>query len=253
MTSGDRRTPAGPCAAAIVFAVDVEADPFARLAADVTTIESAGPTIHEGVVAGRRVAWCVGGVGADRARRAARLLVAGHRPGVLVTAGFAGGLDPAVPRGAVVHPGRVVDARGGDEILFATPPGGDAAAPRPTIVTVGDVVATAEDKRRLAAASGAGLVDMESRAVAEVAREAGIPCLAIRVVSDDAATDLPREVATLARPQSAMRRLGTALGAIGRRPGAALDLWRLWEHAVVDGRTLAAEIERVVRALSVPA
>jgi len=253
MTAGDRRTAPGPCVAAIVFAVDVEADPLGRLAADVTTIESAGPTIHEGVVAGRRIAWCVGGVGSDRARRAARLLVAGHRPRFLVTAGFAGGLDPGLARGAIVHPDRVVADNGGHAIDFAAVPGAGDSPPRPTIVTVGDVVATAEAKRRLAAASGAGLVDMESRAVAEVARESGLPCLAIRVVSDDAGTDLPREVARLARPQSAMRRLGAALGAVGRRPGAAVDLWRLWEHAVVDGKTLAAGIERLVRALSVPA
>ena len=37
-------------------------------------------------------------------------------------------------------------------------------------------------------------------------------------------------------------RLGAALGAIGRRPRAAADLWQLWEHAVVDGRALAAAL-----------
>ena len=39
-----------------------------------------------------------------------------------------------------------------------------------------------------------------------------------------------------------MRRLGAALGAIGRRPRAALDLWGLYENAVLDGRTLAAAL-----------
>ena len=236
--------------AGIVFARDVEADALAGLARDVAAIASAGPTIHVGVLAGQRVAWCVGGVGAAAATRAARLLVAGHRPRSLVTAGFAGGLDPALARGSAVYPRGVVDRDGGDEIGFAPPPGVGPAAPRPVIVSVDEVVATAAAKRRLAAASGAGLVAMETRAVARAAREAGLPSLAIRVVSDDATADLPREVAALVRPQSGMRRLGAALGAIGRRPTAALDMWRLWEHAVVDGRTLAEAIERVVAGAS---
>jgi hypothetical protein len=46
-----------------------------------------------------------------------------------------------------------------------------------------------------------------------------------------------------------MRRLGAALGALGRRPRAAFDMWTLWEHAVVDGRTLAAALEEFVREL----
>lgn len=246
MTSGDRGIMAEPCAAAIVFALDIEADPFSRLATGVRTLESAGPTIHEGVLSGRRVAWCAGGVGSERARRAARLLVAGHRPRLLVTAGFAGGLDPTLARGTIVRPRRLVDSSGGDELLFVGSPAAGGQGPAATIVTVADVVATPEAKRRLAATSGAGLVDMETRAVAEAAREAGIPCLSIRVVSDDAVTELPREVARLARPQSAMRRLGAALGAVGRRPSAALDLWRLYENAVVDGKRLAAEIARAI-------
>jgi hypothetical protein len=74
------------------------------------------------------------------------------------------------------------------------------------------------------------------------AREAEIPCASVRVVSDTADQELPAEVAALAAPQSAARRLGRALGAIGRRPRAAFDLWRVWEHAVVDGRTLATAL-----------
>ena len=111
-----------------------------------------------------------------------------------------------------------------------------------TIVSVSAIVATPAAKRALAVRSGAGLVDMETHAVAAVAAAAGLPCAAVRVISDAALDELPREVAALARPQSTLRRLGTALGAVGRRPGAALDLWRLYEHAVIDGRTLATAL-----------
>jgi len=110
------------------------------------------------------------------------------------------------------------------------------------------VAATVEMKRRLAARTGGKLVDMETFAVAEVAAAAGLPCAAVRVISDDARETLPGEVAALSAPQSPLRRLGAAVGAVGRRPAAAVDLWRLWERSVVDSRTLAAA---VVDAISV--
>lgn len=240
-------SPGPRCDAAIVFAVALEADAFAARATDVAEFQSGGLVLHEGLVAGRRVAWCVAGVGRERARRAASLLVLGHRPRLLVTAGFAGGLDPALARGAVVRPTEAILAQAGESLALAA----DATMPPVSIVTVDEIVATAAGKRALRESTGAAVVDMETHAVAAVARDEGLPCRSIRVVSDDAASDLPREVAALARPQSPLRRLGTALGSIGRRPAAALDLWTLYEHAVVDGKTLAAAVVECLTSLPV--
>jgi len=237
------------CDAGIVFAVPIEADAFARLAADRVEIRAAAVTIEVGVVAGRRVAWCASGVGAAAATAATRLLVDGHRPTVVISAGFAGALDAALPRGSVVRPLRSVAEADLRPIPLWTPDGAAAEPCAATILTVDRVVATAEAKRCLAAASGANLVDMETHAVATVARAAGLPCAAVRVISDDATEDLPREIAALAAPQSALRRLGAAFNAVGRRPRAAIDLWRLWEHAVVDGRTLATALAELLQSL----
>lgn len=230
---------ARPRVAGIVFAVGIEADAFGRLATGVVEIRAAGLVIHEGTVAGRRVAWCVGGIGSAAAARAARLLVAGHRPRLLVTAGFAGGLAPHLARGAVVRPTRAIAASAPAAAVALEAPS-DAA--EVVICTADRVVRTPAEKRDLAARTGAALVDMESFAVATVAREAGVPCAGVRVVSDALDDELPPVVAGLARPQATLRRLGAALGAVGRRPRAALELWRTWERAVVDGRTLAAAL-----------
>lgn len=230
----------------------VEADAFVTLATDTVAYNAAGLAFHEGVVADRRVAWCVAGAGAEAARRATRLLIDGHRPRRIVTAGFAGGLAPGLARGMVVYPRRVVSHTSEPPIECA-PTGQGASATDAgglTIVSVDRVVTTAAAKRELAATTGASLVDMETYAVASVAQAAGLACVSIRVISDDASQDLPKEIAALVQPQSGMRRLGAALGAIGRRPRAALDMWHLWEHAVVDGRTLAGEIKRFLDGLS---
>ena len=222
----------------------LEADAFAALARETVDFQAAGLTIHEGLVVDRRVAWCVGGVGGAAAARATQLLVDGHRPAVVVTAGFAGGLDRSLARGSVVRPSRALSGSGGPPLDL---PAGQGTTGDVAIVSVPRVITTAAAKRDLAAATGAAVVDMESYAVADAARAAGLPCAVIRVVSDDAAQDLPREIAALVQPQSGMRRLGAALGAIGRRPRAALDMWQLWEHAVVDGRTLAVALEDFLR------
>ena len=224
----------------------VEADAFAALAREAVDFQPAGLTIHEGLVADRRVAWCVGGAGAASAARATRLLVDGHRPQVVISAGFAGGLDATLARGTLARPCRAVTMSGGPPLDLVA---GQGAASGLTVVSVDRVVTTAAAKRDLAAATGAALVDMETHAVAAAARDAGLPCAGIRVISDDATQNLPREIAALVQPQSGMRRLGAALGAIGRRPRAAFDMWTLWEHAVVDGRTLAAAIEEFVGGL----
>jgi len=226
-------------AAGILFAVDIEADAFARLAADHREIHAAGFLFHEGTVGGRRVAWCVGGIGTAAATRAARLLVAGHRPQLLVSAGFAGGLDPALARGAVVRPTRVILAGAPATALALTSP---SAAPALTICTAERIVRTPAEKRDLAIRTGAAVVDMESFAVAAVAREADVPCAGVRIISDAAGDELPPVVAGLTQAQSPLRRLGAALGAVGRRPRTAVELWRLWEHAVLDGRTLASAL-----------
>jgi adenosylhomocysteine nucleosidase len=243
MSHTDHRPPGTAYAAAIVFALPMEADAFEALATRRTTIQTASATIHDGIVADRRVAWCVAGMGRRAAATATRLLIAGHRPRLVVSAGFVGALDPDLRRGDVVVPTLAITE--GDAPPMALVPYGpsDTAAREPiAIVTVDRVVATSAAKARLAAATAAQLVDMETHAVATAACEAGLPCAAVRVVSDGATEDLPPEVAALAAPQSAARRLGRALGAIGRRPRAAFDLWRVWEHAVVDGRTLAAAL-----------
>ena len=243
------RFPPPRCAAGFIFALEIEADPFAARVRDATTLRGPVLSFHEGTIAGRRVTWVVSGAGIVAAGRAATALLEGHAPALLVSAGFAGGLDPALARGAVVLATGTV--RGGAprfplaRIAALLP----AASTDVDIATVDSIVATTAAKRDLRAATGAAIVDMETHAVAAAAAAARIPCASVRIVSDAAGDELPADIARLVTPQSAFRRAGAALAAIGRKPAAAGTLWRLWEHAVVDGRTLAATLERLVAAL----
>ena len=79
---------------------------------------------------------------------------------------------------------------------------------------------------------------MESSAVASVCSERLIRFLSIRVISDDAQTDLPREVATVIAHGGSYR-VGAALRAVWQRPSSIKDFWSLYEHAIEAAGRLA--------------
>lgn len=243
-------TEAARADAGIVFALPVEAGRFADRVRDPRRIEAAGLVLHEGLVDDRIVAWVVGGVGVERAARACRLLIDGHRPRVVISAGFAGALVADLERGCVVAPR--VAVRAGATAIDLAPVESVAVGRRLTITTVDRIVSTVAEKQRLAAETAADVVDMETWSVAHEAIRAGVPCKCLRVVSDAATDSLPPEITRLTEAPSPWRRLGAALRTVGSRPAAAADLWRLYERAVVDSRTLADALERELVSPRIP-
>ncbi len=169
------------------------------------------------------------GIGQDNAAAAARVLV-GEGAGALVSWGTAGALGPGLPGDAVL-PATIVHDDGARldtdphwraalAAVLQGPANGDCllSSERP--------VRTPEDRRRLHAELGAGAVDMESWAIGCVAREAGLPFIAVRVIADAAGATIPgvalRGVDRYGRPQG-FRLLGGLL----RQPGALVHLLRL--------------------------
>ena len=246
--------PAPRCQLGVIFALPLEAHAFEGLVTGSRLYHVAGLTIATGSLAGQQVAWTVSGVGEAAASRAARLLCDGHDPHWLVSAGFAGGLNPDLTSGQLVLPARIlaqahpqlpphpVEASLAARLWQHHPPA------TTTLISVDSIVASPVAKAALRQATGADLVDMESWAVATVAETAGRGFLSLRVISDAATEALPREVARLSQPLSPVRRLGTALGAIARRPGAAVDFWRLWERGLAQSQRLARGLADLVAA-----
>lgn len=130
------------------------------------------------------------GANASRARNAARDLLA-EGCDALLSFGIAGGLDPLLEPGATIVADAVVTQTGRnfattdrwrEELLRAL---NGLPAARCAIVAGSDRPITTEIERlALREASGASAVDMESHAVAEVASDADVPFLALRVVAD---------------------------------------------------------------------
>ncbi|MEP6960967.1 MAG: hypothetical protein ABI995_02755 [Acidobacteriota bacterium] len=96
----------------------------------------------------------------------------------VISTGFCGALDPHLKIGDIVVSGAPLPS---------------AAGPyrHGEIWSIDEVAVTAVEKGQLRNKTGASVVEMEFAAVQAKAREWGLPCRAIRVVSDTAAEDLP--------------------------------------------------------------
>lgn len=192
-------------------------------------------------LAGRRphVRVLVTGMGTVNARRAVSAALAAVRPALVLSCGFAGGLDPALARGDVVFaadPGFVWR----DRLL--------AAGARPVKFHCAErIAATAAEKRRLRESTGADAVEMESAAIAAECRRRGVPCATVRVISDAADEDLPVDFNRFLSSDhrlALLRLLGTVLG----QPGLLSALLGLRRTTREAAQRLAAVLAAVTAA-----
>jgi adenosylhomocysteine nucleosidase len=185
----------------------------------------------------------VAGMGRERAEHAASELVRGGAR-ALLSFGVAGGLDPGLRAGALLAPARV---RAADGELFEVDPAWRAwllarlarAAPCPADLLEGRaVVAEPAAKACAFRASGAAAVDLESAAVARVARDAGLPFAVLRAVCDAADETLP-DAALRALDADGRARPGALLRSLARDPRQVAALVRLRRSFLRAQRSLA--------------
>ena len=205
---------------------------------------AASMPVIEGELDGKIVAIAIGGMGRDSARRAAGILLDGHRPSWVVSAGFAGALNPALSRNDLALPAEVIDPEG-QGFPVERPPaiGNSVRHVEGRLLTVDRIVVDSAAKQELRRTTGADLVDMESSAVAAVCAQRRVRFLPVRIVSDDARTDLPSEVTSL-MTKSGSYRIGAALRAVWNRPSSLKDFWTLHEQALEAADRLARFVAR---------
>jgi adenosylhomocysteine nucleosidase len=182
------------------------------------------------------------GIGAERARDAAALLIA-QGATALMSWGYAAALDERLSAGCLVLPERLIGADGESypvavewhERLYLA-----SAFKLPVwtgaLVESASVVATAAEKRDLAERTGAAATDMESAAHARVAAERRLPYVAVRSILDTAATEIP-EVVLQARDAHGGVDIAKVLGAC-RSPADWIELFRLAGQLRAAQRTL---------------
>lgn len=156
--------------------------------------------------AGSNVSIFQTGIGRDAVLRSLRA----NRGDLVVLAGACGGLAADIEVGVA---SRVVDEHGG----AWTPTVTFAGSPGLTVVGVDRIVSTPEDKRALAASTGAAAVDMESHAFAIECTRMGVAWAIVRGVSDTPEETLPSEVLGWITPDGNTRGMRATLDMV-RRP-----------------------------------
>jgi adenosylhomocysteine nucleosidase len=158
----------------------------------------------------------VTGMGAGAAASALTKSLEASRPSFIIAAGFAGGLNPELKLGQVILDDAGCTEHGlnllGNNSFF-----------RGKIHSSSKVVVTPEAKARLREDSNADAVDMESESIRLVAKNHGIPMVAIRVISDAFDTSLPLDFNQFMNDKGGMRH-GRLVCHLIRHPGKVAKL-----------------------------
>ena len=202
----------------VCFALKEEAAPFRAIAAHNSSVEI-----------------LLVGIGRLNATRSIRAALANQTPALVLTCGFAGGLDPELKVGTVIFASEVARlyAR-----LIST-------GAKPANIFCADRIATTvAEKRQLRAQTQADAVEMESGAIQEACRADNIPCATVRVVSDPADEDLPLDFNALSKPDKNLD-FGKLAWAIARSPGKIKRLLRLQKSTRFAAKQLAGVLAEI--------
>jgi len=177
------------------------------------------------------------GIGKHNAETALQSYLSRARPGLVITSGFAGGLDPELELG---------------DILFAKT-GTHAIFDRLTRFSIKEgtfhcstrIATTAEEKETLRRTTRCDAIDMESAHIHKIARAHRIPCLTVRAISDTAHENLPLDFNDLMTPRMPVDPL-KLVGALCRKPAKIPELIRFNRSIGKTAQTLATAISRLI-------
>ncbi len=242
-----------PCHLGVVFALGIEAGGLEDLLTDVVTTRGRGFVVRQGALKDRQVALILSGAGRPAAAKATEALITGHRPGWVLAAGLAGGLNPKLHRGDILLADHLVDTAGNqlaldlklDLAALCRTPGAHVGR----LLTADSVVRRPDEKCPLGRLHDAMAVDMESFAVAEVCRRHQVRFLAVRVINDAVDDELPPDVENLLAQKTGPARLGAAVGAVWRRPASFKDIYQLKENALLCSDRLGKFLARLIEQL----
>lgn len=177
------------------------------------------------------------GMGVANAREAIESVCQPAWPSFVLTCGFAGGLDPALPLGSVL-----LDA---DADFPLSARLAAAGARTGTFHCADHVAVTVAQKAALRRSTGADAVEMESSVIRAACRERSIPGATLRVISDTANEDLPLDFNALMTPDYRMNFLKLA-GQLVRSPGKIPELMRFQKRVVFAADQLAQTLVKVI-------
>jgi adenosylhomocysteine nucleosidase len=204
----------------ICFALKEEAAPFRKIAAGKSDVSI-----------------LLTGIGRQNAEKSLREFLATHSPNLVLTCGFAGGLNPDLKLGDVIFE---IPQPSTFNLQLST-----YGATPAKIFCADRIATTVAEKKKLRAETGADAVEMESAAIHAVCRERGIPCATIRVISDTANEDLPLDFNALSKPDKNLD-FGKLFLAIAKSPGKIGALMQLQKKTKFAAENLARVLAKLI-------
>lgn len=177
------------------------------------------------------------GIGRENAERTLHRILRDHPPQLVLSCGFAGGLNPFLSTGTVVF--------SADEDAGLTPALLGAGACPVRFHFARRVATTVEEKAELWKSTGADAVEMESQIIRAICRAHEIPSATIRVISDAAYENLPLDFNVFMTTEQKLNyaKLMLALLSAPRKIPAILRLQRQTQMAA---RNLAGVLNRII-------
>jgi uridine phosphorylase len=177
-------------------------------------------------------------MGRKNAEKSLREFLATNSPKLVLTCGFAGGLNPDLKAGEVLFEIGNRKSEIGNKLL--------AVGAKPAKFFCADRIATtAAEKKKLRDEMSADAVEMESEVIHAVCRECGIPCATVRVVSDAAGEDLPLDFNQLSKPDMSLD-YGKLTLTIAKSPGKIGALLKLRKRIRFAAEQLAEVLVKVI-------
>jgi adenosylhomocysteine nucleosidase len=201
-------------------------------------VQEEATTFRKAAIAHGGVATLVTGMGRRNAETAVRRFLAGQSAGLVLTCGFAGGLNPDLAPGAVVY--ETTDAALAARLA-------QAGAKPARIFWADRVAVTVAEKQALRHTTGADAVEMESGAIQALCSELKIPCATVRVISDAAGEDLPLDFNRLYRPDMTLD-FGKLGWMLAKSPWKIGGLIRLQKRCQFAAERLAEVLVKVAPA-----
>lgn len=176
------------------------------------------------------------GMGRDNAEAAISKAVHEIKPRLVLTCGFAGGLNPVLKASEVIF-----QADEGTPLSAALKEAGGTAV---SFFCARRVAITSEEKQRLWRGTGLDAVEMESESIRDYCREYNIPSATVRVISDTALEDLPLDFNTLMSPAQKIN-YSKLTWALVRAPFKLAELLAFQQKSVDAAKALGAFLGKV--------
>lgn len=182
------------------------------------------------------VAVIVSGMGKANAAKALRKYLSNHTPQIVLTCGFAGGLNPALEHCALVY-----DTDPQFPLLDKL---NRTSASAGTFHCADKILVTTSEKQNCFTQTRADAVEMESDVMRNICREHGIPSATFRVISDTATENIPLDFNQLVDADQKMQ-WGKLAFTLLRSPGKIPELMRFQKRVQAAAKNLGAALEQI--------